>query len=56
LNFLLAAATAVLLILAFPRFDFAWLAPLALTPLVVALARERRPLHWFLRGYLFGII
>ena len=56
MNFLLAAATAVLLILSFPRFDFAWLAPIALTPLLVALAREKRPLHWFLLGEFCGII
>lgn len=40
LNLLLAAATALLLILTFPNFDFAFLAPFALVPLLIAVARE----------------
>ncbi|MCU1274269.1 MAG: apolipoprotein N-acyltransferase [Bryobacterales bacterium] len=56
INYLLAALSAILLILAFPRFDVAWLAPVALAPLLVAVARERRPLHCFLTGYLCGVI
>jgi apolipoprotein N-acyltransferase len=56
LNFLLAAVSALFLILAFPRFDLAWLAPVALTPLLVALAREDRPHRRFGLGYLCGII
>ena len=33
-------ASAGLLVLLFPRFSFAWLAPVALTPLLIACARE----------------
>ncbi len=56
LNFLLAFLTAVLLILAFPRFDLAWLAPVALAPLLAALAREHRHGRRFLLGYLAGFV
>lgn len=56
LNFTLALLSAALLILAFPRFDIAWLAPVALAPLLVALARERRLLWRFLLGYAAGIV
>jgi apolipoprotein N-acyltransferase len=52
----LAALSAILLILAFPRFDLAWLAPVALAPMLVAVERERRPLYRFLTGYLCGVI
>ena len=56
LNLLFALATSGLLILAFPSFNFAPLATVALTPLLVALAREHR--HWrrFLLGYAAGIV
>src|SRR6266852_3398914 len=61
LNFALALLTAVLLIFVFPNlisptFGFPWLAPMALTPLLVALAREPRPLWRFLLGEFAGII
>jgi apolipoprotein N-acyltransferase len=56
LNFLLSLASAGLLILCFPRFEFAWLAPFALTPMLVALARERRPLRRFLLGWSAGVV
>lgn len=56
LNFLLALASSALLILAFPQFDIAWLAPVALTPLLVALARERRPWRRFLMGWCAGVV
>jgi apolipoprotein N-acyltransferase len=52
----LAVLTAILLILAFPRFDIVWLAPVALSPLLVALAREPRPLRRFFLGYACGIV
>lgn len=55
LNWLLALATAGLLVLCFPPFDLVWLAPFALTPLLVALSREPRPRFRFLLGYLAGI-
>ena len=47
LKYLGALLTAVLLILAFPRFNLVWLAPVALTPLLVAVAREPRPWRRF---------
>jgi apolipoprotein N-acyltransferase len=56
LRLVLAALTAVLLILAFPRIDLAWLAPVALAPLLFAIAHEARPGQRFLLGYLCGII
>jgi apolipoprotein N-acyltransferase len=56
MRYLLAALTAVLLILAFPYFDLVWLAPVALAPLLVAVAREPRPMHQFLLGYVCGVI
>jgi apolipoprotein N-acyltransferase len=55
LKYLGALLTAVLLILSFPRFNLVWLAPVALTPLLVALAREPRPARRFLLGYLAGV-
>jgi apolipoprotein N-acyltransferase len=40
----LALVSALLLLLIFPKFDIHWLAPIALTPLLVALART--PVAW----------
>ncbi len=56
LNFLLSLASAGLLILCFPRFDLAWLAPFALTPMLVALAVEPRPWRRFLMGWSAGAV
>ena len=47
----LALLSAALLVLAFPPFNFVFLAPFALTPLLVALAWEPRPWHRFLLGF-----
>jgi apolipoprotein N-acyltransferase len=60
-NFALALLSALLLILVFPNFifpesGFTWLAPLALTPLLIALAREHRPIWRFLLGEFVGIV
>ena len=55
MNFVLALASAALLILALPNFDWHWVAPVALTPLMVAAARERRGLRRFLVGYAAGV-
>ena len=41
MNLLLSLVTGVLLVLIFPRFEWTWLAPVALTPLLIASARER---------------
>ena len=54
MNFLLALLTSLLMTLAFPRFDLTWLMPVALTPLLVAAAREPRPLWRFMIGWLAG--
>ena len=56
LNWLLAVASAGLLVLAFPGFDLAWLAAVALAPLLVAVAREPRPWRRFLLGWACGIV
>jgi apolipoprotein N-acyltransferase len=56
LNWLLALASAGLLVMAFPGFDFAWLAAVALAPLLVAVAREPRPWRRFLLGWVCGIV
>jgi apolipoprotein N-acyltransferase len=57
MNLLLSLVTGALLVLLYPRFDFTWLAPFALTPLLVACAREphwrRRYLHGWAAGFLF---
>lgn len=53
-NYALALLSAALLILICPDWNVVWLAPLALTPLLWALAREPRPLHRFLLGYAAG--
>src|SRR5882724_4239439 len=50
----LALLTSVLLTLSFPRFGWTWLIPFALTPLLLASAREARPLRRFLAGWLAG--
>jgi apolipoprotein N-acyltransferase len=56
LNWLLALASSALLILTFPRFSLTWLAPFALAPLLVALAREPRPVRRFLLGWTCGFV
>src|SRR5208282_4193281 len=56
-NLALSVASAVLLILIFPGFNFTWLAPFALAPLLVACAREvswkRRLLNGWAAGFVF---
>lgn len=56
LNFILAIVSAVLLIALFPNFNLFFLAPIALTPLIVAAARERRWLWRFGLGYSAGVV
>jgi len=56
LKYLGALLTAILLILAFPRFSFVWLAPVALTPLLAAVALEPRWPRRFLLGEITGIV
>jgi apolipoprotein N-acyltransferase len=55
LNWILAFASAALLVLLFPRYSFVWLAPVALTPLLVACAREMRWRWRFGLGYATGV-
>jgi apolipoprotein N-acyltransferase len=56
LNWALALVSAALLILSFPGFGLAWLAPIALAPLLMAAAREARPLRRFLVGWAAGAV
>jgi apolipoprotein N-acyltransferase len=56
LNWLLAVVSAALLVLAFPRFNLVWLAPVALAPLLVAVAREPGHRRRFLLGWVAGVV
>jgi len=56
LNLGLSLVTAALLILTFPRSDIAWLAPMALAPLLVAAGREARGARRFLLGWSAGVV
>ena len=56
LNLMLALSSAGLLVLVFPPFGFVWLAPIALTPLLVACAREDRWKWRFALGYIAGVV
>lgn len=53
---ILSVASAVLLILIFPRFDLTWLAPVALTPILIACARESSWKRRFLNGWIAGFV
>jgi apolipoprotein N-acyltransferase len=54
IKYALALLTAVLLVAAFPPLNLVFLAPIALTPLLLALLWEPRPWHRFLLGYAVG--
>jgi apolipoprotein N-acyltransferase len=56
LSWILALISAALLVLVFPRFSLVWLAPIALTPMLVGLARETRPRRRFLMGWTAGVV
>ncbi len=56
LNWVLALASAALLILTFPRFSIVWFAPVALAPFLVAMARETRWKRRFLLGWSAGVV
>lgn len=56
LNQTLAITTGVLLILAFPNFNWTWLAPVALAPLLVACAREISWKRRFIEGWIAGFV
>jgi apolipoprotein N-acyltransferase len=52
----LAAVSGLLLILVFPRFGLAFLAPVAISPLVLASAVEKRHGRRFLLGWVSGVV
>jgi len=56
LNWLLALGSAALLIFTFPKFAIVWFAPVALAPLLVAMAREPRWPRRFLMGWGAGVV
>jgi apolipoprotein N-acyltransferase len=56
MNYLLGAASGVLLVLLFPKFGITLLAPFALTPLLVAMAREPSPGKRALVGEICGFV
>lgn len=56
MNLALSLASAALLILAFPKADAGWLAPVALAPLLFAAAREPNAFRRFLNGYAAGVV
>ena len=51
-----AAASALLLILSFPNFEFYLLAWIALVPLLVVIARRPSPLRAFILGWAVGSV
>ena len=55
-NLALAVATGLLLVVLQPRLSLWFLAPFAIAPLLVALAREWRPKVRFLLGYAAGAV
>ena len=55
-NLGLSLASAVLLVLIFPRFNLTWIAPLALAPILIACARELSSKRRFLHGWAAGIV
>jgi apolipoprotein N-acyltransferase len=56
MNLLLSLVRGALLVLFFPRFFFTWLAPIALTPLLIASARETSWKRRFLNGWASGFV
>jgi len=56
LNWLLALVSAALLIFTFPKFSIVWFAPVGLTPLLVAMAREPRWKGRFFLGWGAGVV
>lgn len=56
MNLALSLLSGALLILCFPRFNFTWLAPIALTPILIACAREFSWKRRFLFGWASGFV
>ncbi len=55
-NYFLALLTGLCLVVIYPGWNWYWLAPLTLAPLVFAVASEWRAKHRFLLGYFAGFI
>jgi apolipoprotein N-acyltransferase len=55
-NLGLSLLSAAILILVFPRFNLTWLAPIALTPILIACAREQSWKRRFLHGWAAGFV
>ena len=53
---ILSIFSALLLIVIFPNFNLTWLAPIALTPILIAGAREQNWKRRFLLGWIAGFI
>ncbi len=56
MNLGLSLASAILLVLVFPRFNLTRLAPIALAPMLIACARELSRKRRFLYGWAAGIV
>ena len=56
MNWIFALASGVLLVLLFPQSSLIWFAPIALTPLIIACAREPLWRKRFAFGYAAGIV
>lgn len=56
MNLALSLLSAIFLVLIFPRFNLTWLAPVALTPLLVACARESSWKRRFVLGWSAGFV
>ncbi len=56
MNLFLAMVSGLLLAAVHPGWNLVWLAPFALTPLLIALSREYRPKYRFLLGYTAGAV
>jgi apolipoprotein N-acyltransferase len=56
LSVALSILSAILLVLLFPRFNLVWLAPVALTPLLIASAKQSSWRRRFLDGWIAGFV
>jgi len=56
INFALALLSAALLVFTFPNYNATVFAPIALSPLLLSLAREPRPWMRFLLGWTAGVV
>ena len=56
MDLVLALISALLLVLLFPGFNFAWLAPVALAPLLIACAREPSWKRRWFYGWAAGVV